>query len=62
MSAYGPEIVDIAPFLQDKNSAAGIDACKRLADTLKKTSCVIIKDPRIFAKSITTYLFRCNRR
>lgn len=47
MSSYGPEIVDIAPFLQDKTSEAGIAACKALAETLKKTSCVIIKDPRV---------------
>jgi len=43
----GPEVVDISAFLKDPTSAAGIDACKRIAKTLEETSCLIIKDPRV---------------
>jgi len=43
----GPAIVDISNFLKDKTSAEAIQDCKNVADTLKKTSCLIIRDPRV---------------
>ena len=45
----GPEIVDVTEFLKDKTSPAAVEACKKLAQTLKLTSCVIIKDPSKFS-------------
>jgi isopenicillin N synthase-like dioxygenase len=56
MSLNGPEIVDITEFLKDKNSQKSIEECKRLATTLKNTSCVIIKDPRVSEDDNNTFL------
>jgi len=43
----GPAIVDVSVFLKDKHSSEAIQHCKNVAETLKKTSCLIIKDPRV---------------
>jgi len=43
----GPAVVDVGNFLKDKTSATALADCKLLAQTLKETSCLIIKDPRV---------------
>lgn len=43
----GPTIVDVSNFLKDKASKESIQDCINVADTLKKTSCLIIRDPRV---------------
>ncbi len=40
-------VVDIEPFLKDPSSEAAIDACKNVAESLKRFSCLVIKDPRV---------------
>jgi len=40
-------VVDISPFLQDPNSAEALEACKKVVETLKTTSCLIIKSPKV---------------
>jgi len=52
----GPEIIDVGPFLKDKTSAEALESCKRLAETLKKTSCLIIRDPRVSEEDNNTFL------
>jgi len=47
MSNYGPAIVDISRYLQDKSSPSALKDCEEAAETLKKTSCLIVKDPRV---------------
>lgn len=41
------EVVDISAFLQDKKSSEAISSCFKLAEILKRTSCLIIRDPRV---------------
>lgn len=43
----GPTIVDVSNFLRDRKSSEAIQDCLAIAETLKKTSCIIIKDPRV---------------
>jgi len=43
----GPAVVDIIPFLENPSSPQGIAACKQAAESLRLTSCLIIKDPRL---------------
>jgi len=47
MPLSGPETIDCNEFLKNKNSSGSLEACKKLAATLKDTSCVIIRDPRV---------------
>jgi len=41
------EVVDISPFLKDPSSPAAAEACKKVVETLKKTSCLIIRTPKV---------------
>jgi isopenicillin N synthase-like dioxygenase len=43
----GPQVVDLANFLKDANSKETLEDCKRVAQILKETSCLIVKDPRV---------------
>eukprot|EP01114_Cavostelium_apophysatum_P006747 TRINITY_DN1819_c0_g1_i1.p1 TRINITY_DN1819_c0_g1~~TRINITY_DN1819_c0_g1_i1.p1 ORF type:complete len:348 (-),score=59.63 TRINITY_DN1819_c0_g1_i1:60-1103(-) len=43
----GPAIVDVASYLRDPKSSEALQACASMADTLRKTSCLIIRDPRV---------------
>jgi len=43
----GPAVIDVTNFLKDRNSSESLKDCNSLAETLKKTSCLIIKDPRV---------------
>jgi len=43
----GPAIVDLSNFLKDKTSAAALKDCQALSETLQKTSCLIVRDPRV---------------
>jgi len=48
--------VDVAPFLKDPTSAEGKEACKQILDSLRKTSCLIIRDPRVDEKDNSAFL------
>jgi len=52
----GPAVVDVGNFLKDKTSEASIADCKLLAETLKLTSCLIIKDPRVSEEDNNNFL------
>jgi isopenicillin N synthase-like dioxygenase len=52
----GPEVVDVADFLKEATSKAGVEACKRIAKTLKETSCLIIRDPRVSEKDNSSFI------
>lgn len=41
------EVVDLSSFLQDKKSGEALSSCTKLADILKRTSCLIVRDPRV---------------
>ena len=40
-------VIDLAPFLENPTSAAALKACQQVADMLKQTSCLIVRDPRV---------------
>jgi isopenicillin N synthase-like dioxygenase len=48
--------VDITPFLEDPTSPAAQAACKAVVDTLKATSCLIIKSPKVNEKDNSAFL------
>lgn len=52
----GPAVIDVAPFLQNPSSPEAIAACKQAAETLKLTSCLIIKDPRVSESDNNNFL------
>jgi len=52
----GPAIVDVSHFLSQKDSPAALEDCKLLAQTLKQTSCLIIKDPRVSEEDNNRFL------
>jgi len=52
----GPAVVDVANFLKDKHSDSSIADCKSLAQTLRETSCLIIKDPRVSEEDNNRFL------
>ncbi len=56
MAFKGPAIIDVTEFLRDKSSPNALEACKRAAETLKSTSCLIIKDPRVTEDHNNTFL------
>jgi len=56
MPLSGPETIDVSEFLKDKTSSASLESCKRLAQTLKDTSCLIIRDPRVTEEDNNTFL------
>ncbi|PRP75453.1 hypothetical protein PROFUN_15738 [Planoprotostelium fungivorum] len=39
--------VDLSSFLNDKESQQSKDDCRRIAQTLRDTSCLVIRDPRV---------------
>lgn len=41
------DVVSLANFLQDKNSSASLEDCHKLTEFLKRTSCLIVRDPRV---------------
>jgi len=61
MALQGPDTIDITEYLKDKSSPASLDACKRAAETLKNTSCLIIKDPRVTEENNNTFLTMMER-
>jgi len=56
MAFKGLETIDVTEFLKDKSSPASLEACKLAAETLKNTSCLIIKDPRVTEEDNNTFL------
>jgi len=52
----GPETIDIASFLKDSTTAEALESCNRLAETLRKTSCLIIRDPRVSHEESMSFL------
>jgi isopenicillin N synthase-like dioxygenase len=52
----GPTVVDVGPYLADKSSQAAKDACAQVAQSLKTTSCLIIRDPRVNNAHNDTFL------
>jgi len=52
----GPAVIDASNFLKDKTSEAAIADCKKLAETFKITSCLIIKDPRVTEEDNNKFL------
>jgi len=52
----GPETVDIGRFLSDPTSSEAIEDCERLAHTLMKTSCLIVKDSRVSQEASDSFL------
>ena len=49
-------IVDLAPFLDDPSSAAAKLACTALAESLKRTGIVILKDARVSTEEQSSFL------
>lgn len=41
-------VIDLKPFLDDPHSAAAKEVCKRIAEVLRQTSCLVIRDPRVY--------------
>jgi len=39
--------VDLSAFLNDKNSEQALSDCKKVAQTLRATSCLVLRDPRV---------------
>eukprot|EP01112_Ceratiomyxa_fruticulosa_P016129 TRINITY_DN483_c0_g3_i1.p1 TRINITY_DN483_c0_g3~~TRINITY_DN483_c0_g3_i1.p1 ORF type:complete len:401 (-),score=79.49 TRINITY_DN483_c0_g3_i1:103-1146(-) len=52
----GPAIIDLHAFLSDPHSKEASETCKQLVDTLRETSCLIIKDPRVIEKDNEAFL------
>jgi len=52
----GPKVVDVSNFLKDKSSQTSVADCQLLAQTLKETSCLIIKDPRVSEEDNNKFL------
>jgi len=52
----GPSVVDVSNFLKDKHTPAALADCKALAETLKETSCLIVKDPRVTEEDNNRFL------
>lgn len=40
-------VIDISTFLDDPNSPASLEACKKIVEAFKQTSCLIIKSPKV---------------
>lgn len=55
------DVVDLEGFLKDKASPISLEECKKLASILKKTSCVIIKDPRVSENDNNNFLSMMER-
>jgi isopenicillin N synthase-like dioxygenase len=49
-------VVDISPFLTNPSSPEAQAACKTVVDTLKKTSCLIIKTPKVREEDNSAFL------
>jgi len=49
-------VIDASNFLKDKHSSESLADCKALAKTLKETSCLIIKDPRVTEEDNNRFL------
>lgn len=49
-------IVDIAPFLQDPQSPASLEACKKVVEIFQQTSCLIIKSPNVKEEDNSAFL------
>lgn len=43
----GPTVINFEPFLKDKSSTEALEECKKLAQNIKDTSCLCVKDPRV---------------
>lgn len=41
-------VIDLKPFLDDPHSAAAKEVCARIAEVLRQTSCLVIRDPRVY--------------
>jgi len=52
----GPAVIDVSNFLKDKTSSAAVADCKKLAETFKQTSCLIVKDPRVTEEDNNRFL------
>jgi isopenicillin N synthase-like dioxygenase len=57
----GPAIVDVGNYLKDSKSEAAVADCKKLAETLRLTSCLIIKDPRVTEEDNNRFLTMMER-
>eukprot|EP01099_Mayorella_cantabrigiensis_P005465 TRINITY_DN4407_c0_g2_i1.p1 TRINITY_DN4407_c0_g2~~TRINITY_DN4407_c0_g2_i1.p1 ORF type:complete len:378 (+),score=83.11 TRINITY_DN4407_c0_g2_i1:103-1134(+) len=49
-------VVDIKPFLDNPTSPEGVKACEQVAESLKRTSIVIIRDPRVTSQDNGTFI------
>lgn len=49
-------IVDISAFLQDPQSPASLEACKKVVEIFKQTSCLIIKNPKVKEEDNSAFL------
>lgn len=49
-------IVDISPFLEDPTSPASLEACKKVVEIFKQTSCLIIKSPKVKEQDNSNFL------
>jgi len=50
------EVVDITPFLKDPSSPEAVEACRKVVDTLKRTSCLIIRTPKVKEEDNSSFL------
>jgi len=50
------DVVDISSFLNDPSSKEAQETCKKVVDTLKRTSCLIIKTPKVKEEDNSAFL------
>lgn len=53
-------VIDLKPFLDDPHSAAAKEVCTRIAEVLRQTSCLVIRDPRVCVMPGAHLLFETN--
>eukprot|EP00026_Physarum_polycephalum_P009311 Phypoly_transcript_09430.p1 GENE.Phypoly_transcript_09430~~Phypoly_transcript_09430.p1 ORF type:complete len:350 (+),score=80.57 Phypoly_transcript_09430:101-1150(+) len=49
-------VLDISTFLDDPNSPAALESCKKVVDAFKKTSCLIIRSPQVKEEDNSKFL------
>jgi hypothetical protein len=47
MENSGPLVVELKNYLADPKSKEALEDCQAIATSLKKTSCLIVRDPRV---------------
>jgi len=56
METSSLEVVDISSFLQDPSSPQAAEACKKVVEALKRTSCLIIRTPKVKEEDNSSFL------